>query len=176
MNPNKPILTIGLTMLAISLCIILPLEYSKANFISDLSYTFLGLALATLTIMYSLMGKHFFKGLLFLMFSIICGVACWQLLFPLPEIDKPTFKSLEILLIILSAFANLSILFMGTVTGVVSGLIFLMFNFWLLKDKNRYKLFVKRLVSYLLILVIVAILFAKGSDWIFEITECCKQP
>ncbi|WAC42554.1 hypothetical protein [Pedobacter sp. SL55] len=79
-NIKKPVLMAGVTILAISLCIILPLEYSKANFISDLSYTFLGLTLAILTIMYGLMGKHFFKGLLFLFlasFVVWCVGNCY---------------------------------------------------------------------------------------------------
>ncbi|WAC42553.1 hypothetical protein [Pedobacter sp. SL55] len=97
------------------------------------------------------------------------------MLFPHPDVDKPTFKSLEILLIILLAFANIANIFMGIVTGVVSGLIFLAVNFCFLRDENRYKLFFKRLVSYLLILLISSILFAKGGDWIFELTEYFKN-
>lgn len=173
-NPNKPILITGIIILAISLCVIFPFEYSNANFLTDLNYTFLSLALALLTIMYSLMGKYFFKGILFLLFSIICGIVSWYLLFPLPELDKPASKSLEIVLLILSAFSTMSTFFMGTTTGVVSGLIFFIINYWFLNDENRYKLFFKRLISYLIILSIVSILFRNGSDWIFEISEYFK--
>jgi len=174
-NINKPVLITGIVILIISVAIIWPIEYRTASFVSDLKFTFSGLALATFTLMYSFMGKHFFKGLLFLLFSIFCGIGSWFLLFPFPEIAKPTSKTLELFVLIISMFANFSSIFMGTVTGVVSGLIFLIVNFWFLKDGNRYKLFVKRLLIYLSILVVVSFLFNKGGDWIFDLTEYFKN-
>ena len=174
-NINKPFLIAGIVILAICLCIILPIEYRTASFLSDLKYTFFSLALAILTLMYSLMGKHFFKGLLFLLFSIICGIACWFLLFPLPEIAEPSSKTLELFVFFISAFANLSSLVMGTVTGVIAGLIFLAVNFCFLKDENRYKLLAKRLLVYLPILLLIAFVCHEGGDWIDSVTEYFKN-
>jgi len=74
---RNPILIMGVVIFAISVCIIFPYESSKSNYIDDLKFTFLTLALAMFTLMYALMGKHFFKGLLFLLFSAVFSFACW---------------------------------------------------------------------------------------------------
>lgn len=174
-NVNKPALIAGIIILIICLCIVFPIEYRTASFLSDLKYTFFSLALAMLTLMYSLMGKHFFKVLLFLLFSIICGIACWFLLFPLPDIAEPSSKTLELFIFFISAFANLSSIVMGTVTGVIAGLIFLAVNFWFLHDENRYKLLAKRLLVYLSIVLLVALVCHEGGDWIYNVTEYFKN-
>ena len=171
---NKTFLIAGIVILAISLCVF-PFEYNKASYVFDLKFTFLTLTLAMLTLMYSFMGKYFFKGLLFLFGSCIFSISCWFYFSPNnKELSEPTSEFFEITLTILSAFQTISILFMGTVTGIVAGLIFLLINYKFLKAENLYLLFILRLISYLIILVVVSVLFHHGKDWIAEIAEYLK--
>lgn len=156
MKPNKPILIAGVVISAISLCLIFPYESSKSNFITDLKFTFLTLALAMFTLMYALMGKHFFNGLLFIFSSALVSFFCWCIFY------------YDILGIIPAIYA-------GIPAGIVAGLIFLIFNYQLIKEENKGRRFVKRLVLYIVILAISSLLFAKGGDWIFEITEYFKN-
>lgn len=172
---NKPILITGIVILIISVCVIFPLEYRNASFVTDLKFTYFTLAMTMFAIMYSLMGKYFYKGLLFLFCSCIFSIICWFIFFPDSELTKNNSKFFEITLAILSFFENFAKLYMGTVTGVIAGLLFLIVNARLLKDENRYQLFFKRLISYLVILGVVCLLFAKGSDWIFEISQYLKS-
>lgn len=172
---SKPILIVGVVILIISICVIFPFEYSKASFIADLKFTYFTLAIAMFTLMYSFMGKHFFKGLILLFCSCIFSIISWFFFFPDNELTENSSKFFEITITILSFFENFAILYIGTVTGIIAGLIFLILNAWLLKGESRYKLFFLRLISYLIIFSIVSILFAKGGDWIFEISEYLKS-
>lgn len=173
-KPKKPTLITGLLALTLCLCIIFPYEYRKASFITDLKYTYFTLAVAIFMLMYSFMGKHFFKGLSFLFFSCIFGIAAWFIYLPSPNPIKTNSEFFKFLLTLFSFFNNFAAVYMGIVTGIIAGLIFLVINAWLLKNENRYKLFFLRLGSYLIIFSIVFILFAKGGDWIFEISAHFK--
>jgi len=153
---NKPILIAGVVILTISLCFIFPYEYNKTNYISDLKLTFLSLAVAMLTLMYGLMGKHFFKGLLFLICSALCSFCCWWLFF---------YNDF---------WGIIPALYAGIPAGIVAGLVFLIFNYQFIKDENKVKLFIKRLILYSILLFISSVLFAKGGDWIFDISEYFK--
>ena len=79
---QKLFLIAGVIILAISLCIVFPLEQSNSSTIEAFGYTYLTLTIALLTIMYGLMGKVFFKGLLFLLFSALFSYCAWLLLYP----------------------------------------------------------------------------------------------
>ena len=154
---RKPILIAGVVILTISLCFIFPFEYNRTNYITDLKLTFLSLAIAMFTLMFGLMGKHFYKGLLFLICSTLFSFIAWFFLYPVGW---------------LSAIVAI---WGGIPSGVIAGLLFMLFNFQFIKDENRYILFFKRLISYLVILGIVSILFDKGGDWIFDISEYFKS-
>ena len=173
-NVNKTFLIAGVVILALSLCIFL-FEYNEASFVSDMKFTFLTLTIAMLTFMYSFMGKYFFKGLILLFCSCIFSITCWFIFFPKSDLTEKSSKFFEITLAILSFFENFTILYMGTVTGIIAGLFFMLINYKFIKIKNRYQLFFTRLISYLLILGTVSILFAIGGDWIFEISEYFKS-
>lgn len=157
MKPNKPILIAGLVIFAISVCIIFPYESNKSNYIDDLKFTFLTLALSMFILMYSLMGKHFFKGLLFLLFSAVFSFACWSL-----------FMYNDFWGIIPALYA-------GIPAGIVAGLVFLIFNYQFIKDENKVSRLIKQGVLYSVILLVSSVLFAKGGDWIFELTEYLKN-
>ena len=156
-NPQKLFLVSGVIVLAVSLCIIFPLENSKAITIAEFGYTYLTLTIALLTMMYGLMGKAFFKGLLFLLFSALFSFSAWLLLYPSGWLSS------------LVAF------WAGIPCGIIAGLIFMLINFKFIKDDNRYQLFFKRLISYLLILLIVSYMFHNGGDWIFDVSEYFKN-
>ncbi|WP_316735687.1 hypothetical protein [Pedobacter aquatilis] len=151
MNPNKPILVSDVIIFAICICIIFPYEYNRASYITDLKFTIISLALTMFTLMYGLMGRHFFKGVLFLIFSAVFSFLCW---FGVAYNDF---------------WGIVPALYAGAPAGVLAGLLFLIFNFKFIKDENKYKLFFKRFALYLLILFVVSILFAKGGDWIFDL-------
>lgn len=174
-KPQKPILIAGIVILVISLCVIFPVEYSKASFVSDLKFTYFTLGIATLTFMYAFMGKNTYKGLLFLLCSSIFSIICWFVFLPESELSKSNSKVFELTITIFSFFENFAKLYMGAVTGIVAGLIFLIVNARFSKDENPYQLFFKRLIAYLVILAVVCFFFAKGGDWIFEISEHAKD-
>ena len=157
MKPNKKVLIAGVIILTISLCLIFPIESSKTSYINELPFTFLTLALAMFTLMYGLMGKHFFKGLLFLLFSVLFSFCAWLVFYPSDWL------------------ATFVAIWAGIPSGIIAGLLFMVVNFQFIKDENRYKLFFKRLVSYCLILFVVSYLFHNGGDWIFEISEYFKR-
>ncbi|WP_316807407.1 hypothetical protein [Pedobacter agri] len=171
----KPIFLAGIVILIISVCIIFPIEYRKASFVTDLKFTYSTLGVAMLTFMYAFMGRNTYKGLLFLLGSCVFSIICWFIFLPESALSKSNSKVFEITIAIFSFFEHFAKLYMGTVTGVIAGLIFLIVNARFLKDANRYLLFFKRLISYLVILGIVCFLFAKGGDWIFEISEYLKS-
>lgn len=154
---KKPVLIAGVVILTISLCFIFPYEYNRTNYITDLKFTFLSLAVAMFTLMFGLMGKHFFKGLLFLICSALFSFIAWFFLYPS------------------GWFSTIVAVWAGIPSGVIAGLLFMLFNFQFIKDENRYILFFKRLISYMVILGIVSILFHNGGDWIFDISEYLKS-
>ncbi|SOD18354.1 hypothetical protein [Pedobacter xixiisoli] len=156
-NINKPVLIAGVVIFTISVCIIFPYESSKTSYLAELHFTFLTLALAMFTLMYGLMGKHFFKGLLFLIFSAIFGFCSWAIF------------------LYNDFWGVIPALYAGVPAGIVAGLVFLIFNYQFIKDDNKTRLFVKRLILYSVILFISSLLFAKGGDWIFELTEYFKN-
>ncbi|RZL39547.1 MAG: hypothetical protein EOO96_00360 [Pedobacter sp.] len=157
MKPNKPIIITGVVIFAISACIIFPYESGKSNYIDDLKFTFITLALAMFTLMYGLMGKHFFKGLFFLLFSAVFSFACWSLF------------------LYNDFWGVIPALYAGVPSGIVAGLLFLIFNYQFIKDENKLRRYTKQFVLYSIILLISSIIFAKGGDWIFELTEYFKN-
>ena len=157
MKPNKPILIAGVVIFTISVCIIFPYESSKSNYIDNFKFTFLTLALAMFTLMYGLMGKHFFKGLLFLLFSAVFSFACWSLF------------------LYNDFWGIIPALYAGIPAGIVAGLVFLIFNYQFIKDENTIRRYAKQFALYGVILLISSVLFAKGGDWIFELTAYFKN-
>lgn len=164
---NKSALIASIIILAISVCIILPIEYSRASLVSDLKFSHFTVGVALVVLMYAFMGRHTYKGLLLLLCSCIFSIICWSFALQKTEQSKASSEFFELIMSVLSFLENFAIWYMGAVTGVVAGLIFLIVNARFLKDKNRNKLLVKRLISYLVILGVVCMLVAKGGDWIF---------
>ncbi|ALL06867.1 hypothetical protein AQ505_16060 [Pedobacter sp. PACM 27299] len=155
-TPRKVILMAGILTLLISTCVIFPIQKEESNFLEDFTYTFLGLFLALLLLMIGLLGKDFFKGLLFLFFSTIFGGVCFYVAYP------PV------------TFASFIAVWLGVPSGVVTAILFMIVNFYFLKDLKRYKL-LKQIIVYFIILFIVSVLFGYGGDWSFEISQYFKN-
>lgn len=157
MKPNKPVLIAGVIIFAISVCIIFPYESGKSNYIDGLKFTFLTLALAMFTLMYGLMGKHFFKGVLFLLFTAVFSFACWSLF------------------LYNDFWGIIPALYAGIPAGIVAGLVFLIFNHQFIKGENQVRRYIKQVILYAFLLLVSSVLFAKGGDWIFQLTEYFKN-
>lgn len=139
----------GIIILLISVFVIYPIEIGTANFVSDFAYTYLGLAVALLLLMLGLMGKYFVQGLLFMLISTILGF------------------TLILLSIEYGAILGFVI---GIPSGVIAGLLFLVINFYFLKDVKRYRLPIQ-IVSYCIILCLITFLFYHGGNWFEDITQ-----
>ncbi|MEO5911327.1 MAG: hypothetical protein ABIP95_10590 [Pelobium sp.] len=148
-NTRKICLVAGVITLLISVLVIYPIEMGKANFVNDFVYTYLSLAVAVLLLMLGLMGEYFISGLLFVLISTILGFT--------------------LILLSLEYGAILGFV-IGIPSGVIAGLIFLVINFYFLKDVKRYRLPIQ-IVSYCIILCLVSFLFYHGGDWIYDITQ-----
>lgn len=157
MKNRKPFTIIGIVILVIGLCIIFPYEYKRSETIFGFTYTYLSLITGLLITMFGLMGKHMIKGLLVVIASGFISFCAWYIVL---------YKDF---------WGIIPALYGGIPAGIVAGLIFLALNFFFLKDKNRYVQLIKQFLTYSVLLIIVSILFAKGGDWIFEISEYFKS-
>lgn len=144
---RKAFLIAGTLTLLISTCVIFPTERSKTNFLEDFVYTFSSLALSLLMLMFGLMGRDFFKGLLFLLLSSIIAAVFFYVAYPL------------------APFAYFVAFWLGVPSGIVTALLFMTINFYFFKNIKKYKL-LKQSIAYVIILLIVCVLFGYGGDWI----------
>lgn len=145
-NNRKIPLIAGAILFLICICIIFPIEYKRNSFIEEFVYTYYTLALALLLMMFGLMGRNFFKGLLFLVLSALIGAVFFYVAYPLVP------------------YAAFIAVWLGIPSGILAALIFMVFNFYFLNKQNRYKL-LKQIGVYSLILLIVSVLFGYGGDW-----------
>ncbi|TDQ08294.1 hypothetical protein [Pedobacter metabolipauper] len=155
-NIRKAFLIAGIITLAISVAVIFPIESSKTYFLEELPYTFLTLAIALLLGMFGLLGNNFFKGLLLLFVSSIVGFILFYFAFP-----------------VIRGSAFISI-WLGIPSGIIAALVFMVANYYFLRAAKSYRL-LKQIIVYSIILLIVAILFGYGGDWIYDITEYFKR-
>lgn len=88
------------------------------------------------------MKNKFVKGILFILSSVIISMVSWYL-FTKSTID---------------------FFWGGFPSGIISGILFLIFNFYFFNKKCIYKILV-----YVIILLVVSICVAKGGDWFFYI-------
>ena len=154
-NKRKVTLISGIIVLLLTVCVIFPIESSKTSFLEELGYTFLTLIIALLLIMIGLLGKSFFKGLLFLILSSLIGFIFFYFAYPL--VPHAFFVAF----------------WLGIPSGIITALIFLILNFYFLKHVKKGRI-LKQTIIYLLILFLVSVLFGYGGDWYFEITQYFK--
>ena len=148
LNKRKFTAIAGIITLLVSVFVIYPIELGKANYVSEFVYTYVGLSIAVLLLMLGLMGKYFIKGLSFILVSTILGFTLIAL-------------SVE--------FGAILGFVIGIPSGGIAGIIFLVINFYFLKNIKRYRLPVQ-IVSYFFILCIVSFIFFRGGDWLYDIT------
>ncbi|MET4083015.1 hypothetical protein ABIB40_002982 [Pedobacter sp. UYP30] len=161
MKIKKYYLIAGLIILLISALVIFPIESAKTDFIMGLGYTYLTAIIGVLVTMYGLMGNKFFKGLLFVFCSAIFSFFICIFFFVVIAPDVNFFST------IIATWIAIPI-------GILAAVIFLFVNYRFIADENKYKLFFKRLICYLLILAVLGVLFFKGSDWISSVSEFIK--
>ena len=158
---RKIILFSGIVICLISTFVICPLERSKSPFITDYIFTYIGLALSVISMLYGFTGGSFIKYLGFILLSVIIGTICWY---------------------IYTAgdwWRKLMIMWLGVPSGIVAALAFFVLRYYLFFRKkalpvDRRKkriLLLKQVVLYFVLLLIVSILFLKGGDWIYEVFE-----
>lgn len=153
---RKVVLWAGVITLLISLLVIYPVERSKANYIDEFGFTYLTLFIALPLIMFGLMGKSFFKGILMVALSAVVGAVFFYFAFP-PFL-----------------FSSFIAVLLGVPSGIITALLFLIVNHYFFKDIRSYKR-IKQVAVYFIILLVVAVLFGYGGDWIFDITEYFKH-
>lgn len=153
---RKILLIAGIVMLLISTCLVYPIERSKTNFLEEFVYTFSTLAFALFLLMAGLTGKHFLKGILFLIASSFIGAVLFYLVYP-------PFR-----------FAAFIAVWLGIPSGLTAALVFMILNYFFFSKVKSYKV-IKQTLLYLTILFIVAVLFGYGGDWLFEITQYLKN-
>jgi len=73
------------------------------------------------------------------------------------------------------SFNGFLAIWIGIPSGIVTALIFMILNYYVLQKQNKLRL-VKQLISYFIILTIVAVSFLYGGDWIFEINNYFSGP
>ncbi|WP_442588097.1 hypothetical protein ACSBL2_18810 [Pedobacter sp. AW31-3R] len=147
-NRRKVPLIAGVILFLISVCFIFPIEYRRNSFLEEFVYTYSSLALALFLMMFGLMGRYFFKGILFLVLSSIVGAVFFYVAYPLVP------------------YAAFIAVWLGIPSGIIAALIFMVLNFYILNRQTRFKL-LKQIAAYLIILLIVSVLFGYGGDWFF---------
>jgi len=151
MKVKKTSLWIGITLIVIALVVIFPIE--KTDFLGDLVYTFFTSLIGLIVIIYAIGGSSFFKIMGFLLASIMVSMFCWALF------ERGGWG------------ASIAVVWGGIPSGLTAGILFLMGNYYLqLNEKKTYK-YIKQLLFYFIILLIVSILFRYGGDWYFKIFE-----
>ncbi|MBB6240494.1 membrane-associated HD superfamily phosphohydrolase [Pedobacter sp. AK013] len=151
MEIKKKSLWIGIALILIAAGVIFPIE--KTGFLEDLMYTFSTLIIGLLVIIYAISGGNFFKVIGFLLGSILMSMLLWFL------VERGKWGS------------SIAVVWGGIPSGLISGILFLISNHFLrLREKKQYK-YIKQVLLYFLILLIVSVLFRYGGDWYFDAFE-----
>lgn len=149
---RKALFIAGILTLLASTCVIFPIERSNTSFLEGFVYTFSILAASLLLLMSGLMGKNFFKGILFIAVSSIIGAVFFYVAYP----PVP--------------FAAFIAIWLGIPSGIIAALVFMIVNFYFFKEIKSFRV-LRQTTAYLAILCVVSVLFGYGGDWFFEITE-----
>jgi len=144
-------LCIGIVLSLIAVGVIFPLE--KTDFLDDLVYTPSILIIGLSIVIYSISEGNFLKVMGFLLGSILISILFWSL------IEQGTWG------------ASIAVIFGGIPSGFISGILFLIANYYLkLSEKKEYK-YLKQSLIYFLILLTVSVLFRYGGDWYYDVFQ-----
>jgi hypothetical protein len=160
-TPRKIMLFAGIVICLVTLFIICPLERSKSPFITDYVFTYIGLALSVISILYGFTGGSSIKYLAFILLSAIVSITCWYI-----YTAGDWWK-------------KLMIMWLGVPSGIVAALVFFVLRYYMFfhnralpVDRRKKKiLLLKQVVLYFVVLLIVSILFLNGGDWMYEVFE-----
>lgn len=160
-KPRKVILLTGIVVCLITLLVVFPIEYAAASYINDFKWTYPGLAFSIFFILYGFRGRHFMKYLLFVFGSMLVSGICWYLY---------SFHD---------SWVEVMVILAGLPSGLVTALLFFVLRYFIffrnkelpVEKAQKNKMFLKQLVLYFVLLLIVSILFLKGGDWWFEIFQ-----
>ncbi|MBB5620813.1 hypothetical protein HDE69_001866 [Pedobacter cryoconitis] len=78
-KPRKIILIAGIVICLVNLFVIYPLERSTSSFIMEFTFSYIGVALSIVSILYGITGVHFIKYLAFILLSAIVRATCWYI-------------------------------------------------------------------------------------------------
>ncbi|KRT13151.1 hypothetical protein ASU31_26050 [Pedobacter ginsenosidimutans] len=151
MEVKKKSLWVGIALSLIAVGVIFPIE--KTDFLDDLVYTFSTLLIGLLIIIYAISGANFLKVIGFLLGSILISMLFWFLF------ERGGWG------------ASIAVIWGGIPSGLISGILFLIGNYYLkLGEKKEYK-YLKQLLLYFFILLIVSVLFRYGGDWYYDVFQ-----
>jgi hypothetical protein len=160
-KPRKIILIAGIVICLVNLFVIYPLERSTSTTIMEFTFSYIGLGLSIVSILYGLTGGRFIKYLAFILLSVVVSATCWY---------------------IYGAggwFQKFIAFWAGIPCGVITALIFFILRYYIffrnrelpVGRQTNIILFLMQLVLYFVVLLIVAIVFENGGDWFFDTFE-----
>ncbi len=151
MEVKKKSLWIGIALSLVALGIIFPIE--KTDFLDDLIYAPSILVIGLAIIIYAISKGNFLKVMGLLLGSILISMLFWLL------VEQGGWGT------------SIAVIYGGIPSGIISGILFLITNYYLkLSEKKEYK-FLKQSILYLLILLTVSMLFRYGGDWYYDVFE-----
>lgn len=158
---RKIIFIAGIVICLVNLFVIYPLERSRSSSIMEFTFSYIGIALSIVSILYGLTGGHFIKYLAFILLSAIVSATCWYIYGAGGWLQK------------FIAF------WAGIPCGVITALIFFILRYYIFFRNRKYPvdrqtnilLFLKQLVLYFVVLLIIAVVFENGGDWYYDIFE-----
>ena len=151
MEVKKKSLWIGIALSLVAVGIIFPIE--KTDFLDDLIYAPSILVIGLAIIIYAISKGNFLKVMGLLVGSILISMLFWLL------VEQGGWGT------------SIAVIYRGIPSGIISGILFLITNYYLkLSEKKEYK-FLKQSILYLLILLTVSMLFRYGGDWYYDVFE-----
>lgn len=151
MEVKKKSLWIGIALSLVAVGIIFPIE--KTDFLDDLIYAPSILVIGLAIIIYAISKGNFLKVMGLLVGSILISMLFWLL------VEQGGWGT------------SIAVIYGGIPSGIISGILFLITNYYLkLSEKKEYK-FPKQSILYLLILLTVSMLFRYGGDWYYDVFE-----
>jgi len=152
MEVKNKSLWIGIALSLVAVGIIFPIE--KTDFLDDLIYAPSILVIGLAIIIYAISKGNFLKVMGLLLGSILISMLLFWLL-----VEEGGWGT------------SIAVIYGGIPSGIISGILFLITNYYLkLSEKKEYK-FLKQSILYLLILLTVSMLFRHGGDWYYDVFE-----
>ena len=111
------------------------------------------LSLGTFLLFYQVSKSRFLRGLIFILFSLFFCVSLWTIY------EGSSWGS------------EFVVIGAGAPSGLISGVLFLISNYYFKLNEKKESKYVKQVLLYLLILLTVSMLFRYGGDWYYDVFE-----